>query len=142
MLKLPLARIGDLGCATEGIFPTAKNVLRKLRVAWASGHELYTANVQGMGGVANRIVTFVGLIESGTYGKGAKPAPFMHAWMDAITGTLYLPDDGRCLSSKLRTLDVFSIAKIDGNGELRLKALMDSISPKTENKEAWWIAKK
>ena len=138
---LPLARIGDLGCAFEGVFPTAKNVAYKLRFTWASRHELYTANIKGMDCVNNRILTPVGLIKSTTYGKSKKPEPFMHAWMDAITGTLYIPDDGRCFSSQFRTLDVSSLAKIDGNGELRLKALMDSISPKMENKEAWWIKK-
>ena len=139
--QLPLARLGDLGCATEGVFPASENVSRKLRLAWASCHELYTANIQGMDGVANRIVTLVGLIKSSTYGYGAKPEPFMRVWMDAITGTFYLPDNGRCLSSKSRTLDVSSLAKIDGDGELRLKALMDSVSPKMENKEDWWIKK-
>jgi hypothetical protein len=143
--SLPLARIGDLGCAIEGGFPHAKNTSRKLRLAWVSRHELYTANVQGIDGVNNRIVTLVGLIKSTTYGKKAKPEPFMHAWMDAITGTLYLPDDGICLSSKYRTLDVSSIAKLAGEREdmkanekaaLRMKALTDSISPKMANKEA------
>lgn len=85
-----------MSAATNSCFPaTAK---RDQKIKWLADKEFYEANVSG----AKRILTPVHL---------ATDMNRRAFYMDCVTGTLYRPKDGGCMSSD--TLKILGLAKTD-----------------------------